>query len=84
MYELGFYILEDGILHSHRCENLKAYTVSPISSCECFRLQLGRISFLMQQTTHNVFIFLWCRELISSGEVNLLSKNILCPIPSTS
>jgi hypothetical protein len=26
-YELGFYIPEDGILHSHRRENLKSYTV---------------------------------------------------------
>jgi hypothetical protein len=24
-YELGFYISEDGILHSHRRENLKSY-----------------------------------------------------------
>jgi hypothetical protein len=24
-YELGFYIPEDGILHSHRRENLKSY-----------------------------------------------------------
>jgi hypothetical protein len=24
-YELSFYILEDGILHSHRLENLKSY-----------------------------------------------------------
>jgi hypothetical protein len=24
-YELGFYILEDGILHSHCRENLKSY-----------------------------------------------------------
>jgi hypothetical protein len=24
-YELGFYIPGDGILHSHRCENLKSY-----------------------------------------------------------
>jgi hypothetical protein len=24
-YELGFYIPEDEILHSHRCENLKSY-----------------------------------------------------------
>jgi hypothetical protein len=24
-YELGFYILEDGILHSHRHGNLKSY-----------------------------------------------------------
>jgi hypothetical protein len=26
-YELGFYIPEDGILHSHRRENLKSYKV---------------------------------------------------------
>jgi hypothetical protein len=25
-YELGFYIAEDAILHSHRRENLKSYT----------------------------------------------------------
>jgi hypothetical protein len=24
-YELGFYITEDGVLHSHRRENLKSY-----------------------------------------------------------
>jgi hypothetical protein len=27
-YELGFYISEDGILHSHDRENLKSYIVS--------------------------------------------------------
>jgi hypothetical protein len=26
-YELGVYIPEDDILHSHRCENLKSYMV---------------------------------------------------------
>jgi hypothetical protein len=26
-YELGFYIPEDAILHSHRREKLKSYTV---------------------------------------------------------
>jgi hypothetical protein len=26
-YELGFYTPEDGILHSHRLENLKSYIV---------------------------------------------------------
>jgi hypothetical protein len=26
-YELGFYIAEDGILHSHRLENLKSHIV---------------------------------------------------------
>jgi hypothetical protein len=27
MYELGFYIPEEGILHSHRRENLISYTL---------------------------------------------------------
>jgi hypothetical protein len=35
-YELGFYIPEDGILHSHRRENLKSYIL------QCYR----RIFFL--------------------------------------
>jgi hypothetical protein len=26
-YELGFYITEDGILHSHRRKNLKSYMI---------------------------------------------------------
>jgi hypothetical protein len=30
-YELGFYIPEDGILHSHSRENLKPYT--ELKSC---------------------------------------------------
>jgi hypothetical protein len=29
-YELGFYILEDGLLHSHRRENLKSYSYSKV------------------------------------------------------
>jgi hypothetical protein len=29
-YELGFYIPEDSIPHSHRCEDLKSYEVSPV------------------------------------------------------
>jgi hypothetical protein len=31
-YELGFYIPEDDILHSHCRENLKSYTVIVIST----------------------------------------------------
>jgi hypothetical protein len=27
-YELGFYVPEDGILHSHSRENIKSYTVA--------------------------------------------------------
>jgi hypothetical protein len=30
-YELGFYVSEDGILHSHRRENIKSYTVQMYS-----------------------------------------------------
>jgi hypothetical protein len=29
-YGLGFYIPEDCILHSHRCENLKSYVGSKV------------------------------------------------------
>jgi hypothetical protein len=39
-YELGFYITEDGILHSHRREILKSYTclhVSILSFCKVTR-----------------------------------------------
>jgi hypothetical protein len=32
-YELGFYIPEDGILHSHRRENLKSYIFSEDIGC---------------------------------------------------
>jgi hypothetical protein len=41
-YELGFYIPEDGILHSPRRENLKSYTISTMISstsvAECLQL----------------------------------------------
>jgi hypothetical protein len=39
-YELGFYIPEDDILHSHRRENLKSYAHTlPFSQCACKQLQ---------------------------------------------
>jgi hypothetical protein len=38
-YELGFYIPEDGILHSHRRGNLKSYTFSEVLNW-CSRLGL--------------------------------------------
>jgi hypothetical protein len=31
-YELGFYIPEDGILHSYRCEDLKSYIALTVGS----------------------------------------------------
>jgi hypothetical protein len=36
-YELGFYIPEDGILYSHRREDLKSYIV--IALISCFRME---------------------------------------------
>jgi hypothetical protein len=34
-YELGFYIPEDGILHSHRRENLRSYTCTYVFVVHC-------------------------------------------------
>jgi hypothetical protein len=42
-YKLGFYIPEDGILHSHRHENLKFYTV-PCFVVSCILLQVPEMS----------------------------------------
>jgi hypothetical protein len=36
-YELGFYIPEDDILHSHRCENLKSYKSIVVSITNYFK-----------------------------------------------
>jgi hypothetical protein len=33
-YELGFYIPEDGFLHSHRREKLKFYNLFPVSKLQ--------------------------------------------------
>jgi hypothetical protein len=38
-YELGCYIPEDDILHSHCCENLKSYVIS----CVCKLLRAGTL-----------------------------------------
>jgi hypothetical protein len=32
-YEVGFYIPEDDVLHSHSCENLKCDIFSHLSTC---------------------------------------------------
>jgi hypothetical protein len=39
-YELGFDIPEDGILHSHRSENLKSYIITCTSSLKEYRITL--------------------------------------------
>jgi hypothetical protein len=57
-YGLGFYILEDGILHSHRRENLKSYMKNAVfwdvtlcGSCENRRF--GRTYIIQHQGDHN-------------------------------
>jgi hypothetical protein len=45
-YEMGFYIPEDGILHSHRRGNLKSYTISfPV--CVSFYICSSTSAFLI-------------------------------------
>jgi hypothetical protein len=39
-YELGFYIPEDGVLHSHRLENLRSHMIS--LSIAVFKTGLSR------------------------------------------
>jgi hypothetical protein len=41
-YELGFYIPEDDILHSHRRENLKSYMVDKLSLIDKGGFRRGR------------------------------------------
>jgi hypothetical protein len=43
-YELGFCIPEDDILHSHRHENLKSYTVA-ILNLKRFKRPLSTLGF---------------------------------------
>jgi hypothetical protein len=44
-YELGFYIPEDGIFHSHRRKNVKSYIINGFTA---HMLDLGRLfSFLI-------------------------------------
>jgi hypothetical protein len=42
-YELGFYIPEDGILHSHRHEHLKCYTAKDSFLSYPFKLLLTAV-----------------------------------------
>jgi hypothetical protein len=49
-YELGFYIPEDGILHSHRRENLKSYIGKATILYGSTAFILGRLMFVQQLT----------------------------------
>jgi hypothetical protein len=53
--ELGFYIPEDGILHSHRRENLKSYNNRTVVGCPVFYevlVILRKVSDLLFPPSH--------------------------------
>jgi hypothetical protein len=54
-YELGFYIPEDDILHSHRREHLKSYIILLVGEhgnpCPVLRWPFGRIIPTMKMKT---------------------------------
>jgi hypothetical protein len=67
-YELGFYIPEDDILHSHRRENLKSYLNRPLisglqtetitlsSSSSSVSHEVKRILFQAQYSSENLVV----------------------------
>jgi hypothetical protein len=53
-YEQGFYIPEDGVLHSHRRENLKSYVINDVHrNVNCFkeRMQAGNRAYFANLST---------------------------------
>jgi hypothetical protein len=52
-YEPGFYIPEDGILHSHRRENLKSYIFSELCNI-CPGLGISSVSELYGQRLFSI------------------------------
>jgi hypothetical protein len=59
-YELGFYIPEDGILNSHRRENLKSYKVHLKFRC-CDSKALWLHADVSKDYTASVFRVIVCR-----------------------
>jgi hypothetical protein len=56
-YELGFYVPEDGILHSHRRENIKSYIslifrIQKAGMCNHFQKLLQMCSVRTRHTCH--------------------------------
>jgi hypothetical protein len=85
-YELGFYIPEDDILHSHRRENLKSYIALTSwtlaeTKCVCCEIRTGFFipeddilhSHSLENLKSCIFVFLRCRNF---HYVNLQSKSI--------
>jgi hypothetical protein len=86
-YEVGFYITEDGILHSHRRENLKSYkellvltawTLQQRSNLSPVRYELGsyisedRILHSHHRENLKSYIALTCCALYQRSTVSLL------------
>jgi hypothetical protein len=79
-YELGFYIPEDGILHSHRREYLKLYIYALLK----LNITMVTISMrlVLSKGTNRVGIFLPSPEdgnLSSLRRLSFLFTYILCP-----
>jgi hypothetical protein len=66
-YELGFYIPEDDILHSHCCENLKSYIIVPLRSD--FAIELRRT-----MDNPKVVCFLDHEELLQISHINISER----------
>jgi hypothetical protein len=57
MYELGFYISEDGILHSHRrCQSLKSYTFIFSSNFKMHRHDKLYVARISQELFSEIFL----------------------------
>jgi hypothetical protein len=66
-YELGFYIPEDGILHSHRHQNLRSYLLKPPYFRESCRTALCTLSGSSSVITLLTFRNLWIKSSSSNG-----------------
>jgi hypothetical protein len=73
-YELGFYIPEDGILHSHRRENLKSY-IHPITFGNIFTLEYKR----WQLRGSNIYpraLLVTVARLLSTEQSSFIDSNL--------
>jgi hypothetical protein len=69
-YELRFYITEDGILHSHRRENLKSY-IALAGGASCRRLLVTA-----SVVPGSPILVTLMMEALSSSETSVLTKAI--------
>jgi hypothetical protein len=66
-YELGFYIPEDDILHSHRRENLKSYMRN-------FLLRSVRLLLVTANVIPSSPVVTLMMEALSSSETSVLTR----------